>query len=175
MFAPVVSPDGRHVALTWTRHPARGIWTIDAATGTGALLHASSAAALVPIGWSADGRFVYVVEGKSGSFRGPTSFIGESMTRVKILRLAAEGGVAQALVSIPHDEIGSVSMTPDARRFVYPVFSSRSDVWVVDDFDSSSARSRALSVSDAAWRNSARASSSRPSLASSSPRTLGSR
>jgi hypothetical protein len=26
-------------------------------------------------------------------------------------------------------------MTPDGRRFVYPVFSSRSDVWVVDDFD----------------------------------------
>ena len=26
-------------------------------------------------------------------------------------------------------------MTPDGRRFIYPVFSSRSDVWIVDDFD----------------------------------------
>jgi hypothetical protein len=41
----------------------------------------------------------------------------------------------EPVASLPGDEVGSVTMTPDGRRFVYPVFSSRSDVWIVDDFD----------------------------------------
>ena len=45
------------------------------------------------------------------------------------------GGAAQAVVTLPFDEIGSVSMTPDGRRFVCTVYSSSSDVWIVDDFD----------------------------------------
>jgi hypothetical protein len=28
-------------------------------------------------------------------------------------------------------------MTPDGHRFVFTVYSSRSDVWIVDDFDAS--------------------------------------
>jgi hypothetical protein len=38
---------------------------------------------------------------------------------------------------LPFEEIGSVAMTPDGRRFVFTVYSSRSDVWVVDNFDAS--------------------------------------
>ena len=37
--------------------------------------------------------------------------------------------------SHPFEEIGSVAMTPDGRRFVVTVYSSRSDVWVADNFD----------------------------------------
>jgi hypothetical protein len=47
------------------------------------------------------------------------------------------GGEVETVVALPFDEIGSVSATPDGRRFVCTVYSSRSDVWVVDDFDPS--------------------------------------
>jgi hypothetical protein len=36
---------------------------------------------------------------------------------------------------LPFDEVGSIAMFPDGRRFVASVYSSRSDVRVVDDFD----------------------------------------
>jgi len=36
---------------------------------------------------------------------------------------------------LPFEEIGSVAPFPDGRRFVVTVYSSRSDIWVVDDFD----------------------------------------
>jgi hypothetical protein len=57
------------------------------------------------------------------------------MTDARIVRIAVNGGVATTVATIPADEIGSVSLTPDGRLAVYPVFSSRSDVWVADDFD----------------------------------------
>lgn len=60
---------------------------------------------------------------------------------------------------------------PDSRRFVQPPFRGGQAA----TRSSSTARSRALSVSEAARLNSARASSSRPSFASRSPRTVGSR
>jgi hypothetical protein len=67
--------------------------------------------------------------------RGLTSFVGTTMTAAKILRLGARGGAVETVAKVPNDEIGSVTMTRDGRWFVYPVFSSHSDVWVVDDFD----------------------------------------
>jgi hypothetical protein len=48
-----------------------------------------------------------------------------------------KGGEVKTIASLPFEEIGGVSMTPDGRRFVYTVYSSRSDVWVVDNFDGS--------------------------------------
>jgi hypothetical protein len=90
---------------------------------------------MFPLGWSRDGAWVYVAEGYPGSFRGATSYLGETMTNVTITRIAVNGGAVEKVVSVPADEIGSVAMTPDGRFFVYPVFSSRSDVWIVDDFD----------------------------------------
>jgi Tol biopolymer transport system component len=135
MFAPVYSPDARKIAVMWNRPPTRGIWLIDSNDRRETPVYPSTAASIMPIGWSADGAWIYAVEGKSGTFRGATSFVGETTTEARILRIAAIGGAVETVASIPSDEIGSVSMTPDGRRFVYPVFSSRSDVWVVDDFD----------------------------------------
>ena len=57
------------------------------------------------------------------------------MIEARILRVPASGGAPEAVAPIPAGEIGTVTMTPDASRFVYPVFSSRSDIWVVDGFD----------------------------------------
>ncbi len=138
MFAPVYSPDGRKIAVMWNRRPTRGIWIIDANDRSETILYPSTASSISPIGWSRDGEWLYIVEAKNGAFRGATSVVGETMTEAKIVRVAVNGGAVETVATIPSDEIGSVSMTPDGRRFVYPVFSARSDVWVVDNFDSSS-------------------------------------
>ena len=137
MFAPVYSPDSRKVAVMWNRPPTRGVWVIDIDGNDRreALVYPSTAPSARPIGWSADGAWIYVVEGKGGIFRGATSFTGETMTEATILRVASKGGAVATVAALPPEEIGSVTMTPDGRRFVYPVFSSRSDIWVVDDFD----------------------------------------
>jgi Tol biopolymer transport system component len=135
MFAPAYSPQADRIALMWNRPPSRGIWVIDTATRSERLLYSSSARSVRPIGWSRDGAWIHVVEGKFGLFRGATSFVGETMTDARILRIASTDGVVEPVASLPGDEVGSVTMTPDGRRFVYPVFSSRSDVWIVDDFD----------------------------------------
>jgi hypothetical protein len=70
------------------------------------------------------------------------------MTHVKILRVASNGGGVETVASLPGDEIGSVTMTPDSQRVIYPVFSSRSDVWIVDDFDCPSPRADRRSLRD---------------------------
>jgi hypothetical protein len=45
------------------------------------------------------------------------------------------GGQPETILSLPFEEIGSVAMFPDGRRFVASVYSSRSDVWLVENFD----------------------------------------
>jgi hypothetical protein len=60
---------------------------------------------------------------------------GETVTEAKILRVRLNGSQPETIVSLPFEEIGSVTMFPDERRFLCTVYSSRSDVWVVDNFD----------------------------------------
>jgi hypothetical protein len=133
MFAPVPSHDGRRVAVMANRPPDRGIWIIE--RDRERLLYASAATSMLPIGWAADDGSIYVAEGKIGAPRGATSFVGETMTTAAIVRIFADGGRVERVMAIPAEEVGTVGMTPDARHFVYPVFSNASDVWVVDDFD----------------------------------------
>ncbi len=87
------------------------------------------------MGWSADSRSIYVLEGKNSTLRGLTAPLGETLTDARILTVPVDGGQVKTVAAIPFEEIGGVSMTPDGRTFVFPVYSSRSDVWVVDDFD----------------------------------------
>jgi hypothetical protein len=41
------------------------------------------------------------------------------------------------MASLPFEEVGSVAVFPDGRRFVCTVYSSHSDVWIVEHFDPS--------------------------------------
>jgi len=101
------------------------------------LVYATTAASVRPVGWSGDARFIYVLEGKNLNFRGVTAPGGESVTEARILRVPLNGSDVEAVAGLPFEEIGGVAMTPDGRRFVCVVYSSRSDVWVVDNFDPS--------------------------------------
>jgi Tol biopolymer transport system component/DNA-binding winged helix-turn-helix (wHTH) protein len=136
LFSPAYSPDGQRVAVMWNRRPNRGIWTIELADRAATPIYETEAGASWPIGWSADGRHVYVLEGMNAAYRSSVlPFVGETMTHAKILKVPVGGGPVRTVVSLPFDEIGSASMTPDGRRFVVTVYSSSSDVWIVDDFD----------------------------------------
>ena len=135
MSSPVYSPDSRKIAVFWNRPPSRGIWVIDVREHHETLVYKTSAGSSTPIGWSVDGRSIYLVEGKNATGRDRALPRGETTTEMKILMVPVDGGASTTIASLPFKEIGSVSMTPDGRRFVFTVYSSRSDVWVVDNFD----------------------------------------
>jgi hypothetical protein len=44
------------------------------------------------------------------------------------------------VVTLPFEEVGGVSITPDGRTVVCAVYSSRSDVWMVEHFDAAASR-----------------------------------
>jgi Tol biopolymer transport system component len=134
MFSPAYSPDGRSIAVAWNRKPDRGIWVVDAQDGTEKFVHKTGPGTMV-IGWSKDGSAIYAVEGKTAALRGAVLPIGATIADVRILEVPVNGAPIRTVVTLPGAEIGGVAMTPDARRFVYTMYSSRSDVWVADDFD----------------------------------------
>jgi hypothetical protein len=96
-----------------------------------------STAAVIPIGWSPDRHSIYFVEGRSAAYRGLTAALGDTIAGAKIRIVSASGGGAETVATLPFEEIGGVAMSPGGRRFVVTVYSSRSDVWVVDNFDGS--------------------------------------
>jgi Tol biopolymer transport system component len=137
MFAPVYSPDGTKVAVMWNRRPGRGIWVIDTRDHQERLVYNATTTSLTPIAWSTDGTAIFAAEGKAAAARGRTTPLGETVTDVRIVMIPANG-VPKTILALPAAEVGGIAMTPDARKFVYAVYSSRSDVWIVDDFDPAS-------------------------------------
>jgi len=132
------SPDGRKIAVSWNRRPTRGVWLIDAEDSRETLVygaHRQSDTVPFPIGWSPDGKFILAYDGKRAAYRGITASFEETITDAKIFRVPVKGGPPEVLLTLPFDEVGSIAMFPDGRRFVASVYSSRSDVWAVDDFD----------------------------------------
>jgi hypothetical protein len=131
------APDGKKVAVSWNRRHRPGVWLIEAETSGEALVFGvrDSSSAPWPIGWTSDGRFIIGVIGKRAAYRGLTASFEETITEATILRMPTAGGALETLLSLPFEEIGSIAMFADGRRFVVAVYSSRSDVWIVDDFD----------------------------------------
>jgi Tol biopolymer transport system component/DNA-binding winged helix-turn-helix (wHTH) protein len=132
------SPDAKEIAVWWNRRPINGIWLIDTESSRETLVYGPAPpteSMLIPIGWSPDGRDIISIDGKRAAYRGITASFEETLTEARILRLPRNGAGTETLVELPFDEVGSVAMFPDGRRFVVTVYSSQSDVWVVDDFD----------------------------------------
>jgi Tol biopolymer transport system component/DNA-binding winged helix-turn-helix (wHTH) protein len=136
--SPAYAPDGRHVAVSWNRRPLRGVWLLGVEDRQPVMVHGGQARtdAPFPIGWSPDGRFIYAVDGKRAAYRGATVPFEETITEATIVRLPANGGRPETVASLPFEEVGSITMFPDGRRIVCVVYSSRTDIWMVEDFDS---------------------------------------
>jgi Tol biopolymer transport system component/DNA-binding winged helix-turn-helix (wHTH) protein len=131
--SPVANSEGS-IAVYWRRQQ-RGIWVIDPAGRLERLIYATADRAMVyPIGWSAANDFVYVVTGEPGELREMPSRNGGTMKNASILKVPVGGGEPTLVARLPFAEIGVVALTPDTRKLVVPAFSSRSDIWLVDDF-----------------------------------------
>jgi WD40 repeat protein len=143
--APSYSPDAKRMAIWWNRRPGRGIWLFESGDWSHRLLLEVPNPAdppLMPIGWSSDGAAVYVWLGNRGAYRGISVPLELTTANARVVKLPVSGGPPETIVSLPFDEVGSVAAFPDGRRFVASVYSSRSDIWVVDNFDSPSASAR---------------------------------
>jgi Tol biopolymer transport system component/DNA-binding winged helix-turn-helix (wHTH) protein len=132
------SPDGKKIVVGWNREPMRGLWLIDLASGHEAPIEETSP--LLPIGWSNDGTSIYAFDGKRAAHRGLSASFGETVTEAKIVKVPLNGGPPTTVVELPFEEVGGIAMFPDGRRFVCTVYSSRSDVWIVEHFDATADR-----------------------------------
>jgi hypothetical protein len=133
------SPDGANLAVSWNRRPTPGVWRIASDGSRETLIHGGPPAnggLPFPIGWSPDGRDIIAFDGRRAAYRGVTASFEETVTQARILRIPVDGDDPETLVALPFEEVGSIAMFPDGRRFVASVYSSRSDVWIVDNFDS---------------------------------------
>ena len=139
---PEYSPDGRRILVFSSQQPS-GLWILDR-QGLDAIPfraeEPNSTSSPVPLGWSADGRAIYGYAGKRVAARGLSVPFGETITAARIERIPLNGGGPTTIVELPFEEVGGLAMFPDGRRFVVSVYSSRSDVWVVEHFDTAPPR-----------------------------------
>ena len=118
MFWPVVSPDGEQVAVWWNRDP-RGAWVVSL-DGTSQQLVRQG---MVPLGWAADGKSLFVREqGAREIFRVPVS-----------------GGEPTLAAEIPFDEADCLTYDRTAEFLLLcTVQEAVSDAWMIENFDQSS-------------------------------------
>jgi len=125
MFDPKYSSDGEKVAVMWNRRPSRGLWIIPLEDTSKAFFVKENVST---IGWSSDGNWGYVSEEKEGF--------------IKILRIEVESRKEEELVNIEfkleqgNPDSYAICMTPNGKKFVFPVYKIHSDVWIVENFDS---------------------------------------
>ena len=117
VFTPQYSPDGSLVAVYRNRPPNQWLWLV---TPNPYAEKVVTRAALNPIGWSADGQWVYVIQ--SFAHAGAVG------------RVPAAGGEQEVLFTLPGDvRFGSVDRS--GARIVASVSATRSDAFVVENFD----------------------------------------
>ncbi len=116
LFTPRYSPDGNNVAVNWNRPPQGGLWVISLIDNSAALLRAGYG---YPAGWSPDGRSIY-------------AYFGNKM--MSIPAGTAGRGFPHTVFATPGD-IHDASASADGKRFVFSVAETKSDVWLVENFD----------------------------------------
>ena len=118
-FYPSVSPDGESVAVFWNRDQKAGVWAIDIDQGTERLLVEGGYS---PLGWSADGRFLYAGEQEAS----PVSFV----------RIPASGGPAQEWRTIdfgPRRHI--ICQLSSIEELLCVVLETSADIWTAEGIE----------------------------------------
>lgn len=122
IFQPQYSPDGGRVAVHWNRLGVPGLWIITLADESQLLLQKGR---YIPVGWSTRSEAVYALQAEIWD-RVPSG------RRVYEFRL---NGGEPKLIAIFPITVAEVRITRDGRRFVATAEETKSDVWVVDNFD----------------------------------------
>jgi eukaryotic-like serine/threonine-protein kinase len=116
LFSPAYSPDGKKVAVDWARETHAGVWVISLIDGSQTFL---APRACNPAGWTPDGGSIYAY---CGNF-------------VRLIHVGNAAVDAPPIVLTVPEEIAGASVSPDGKSFVYSAAESKSDVWIVDNFD----------------------------------------
>jgi Tol biopolymer transport system component len=121
MFRPKVSPDGKLVALDWNRVPQPGVWVVALGDTTQRLVVARSGRGLVhPVGWSADGKGVYV----------------RRFSPDDIALYPLGGGSPRRTLTLPTPRAEcEVRETSRGIRMACVLPESQSDAWLMEGFD----------------------------------------
>jgi Tol biopolymer transport system component len=126
LFNPIYSPDGMKVAAYWNRGLQRGLWLISLIDNSEILLRRGFSR---PAGWSPDGSSVYAYVPP-----GPNDPNGVGSSVLSIPVGTTGGGDPHTVFSIP-EYISAASVSPDGKKFVFSAMETKSDVWIVDNFD----------------------------------------
>jgi Tol biopolymer transport system component/predicted Ser/Thr protein kinase len=127
--APVVSPDGKKVAVYWNRSGAPGqwspgVWIISLEDQSQRLLvKEDPKTSNIPLCWSADGKSLYYGQRDD-----------EKREMHKVFIVAAASGAPRLYAELPL-KTTDLQMTPDGKRFVCRVSEVESDIWLAENFD----------------------------------------
>ena len=123
-YYPVFSPDRKKVVALWFRFGSNfswtgGLWTISLSDNTETHLTSET---LKAVGWSPDGSMVYATAA-------PNMLRNDSL-----LAFPAAGGDPHTLFTLP-GPITEVDISPDGKKFVCTMSESKSNVWIMENFD----------------------------------------
>ena len=111
------APDGQEVAFSCNCPGGDGIWVVAVRGSSQRLIYNDSETR--PVGWSADGAWVYAL--KPG-------------TR-DLLRIPSRGGAAETHVEIPFERVGEIDITPNSGQIAVAVPVTQADIWLIKNFD----------------------------------------
>ena len=117
MASPEYSPDGKQVAINCNCPGGEGVWVVSLRDSSSKLIHEDSET--LPVGWSADGAWVYALK--------PTT--------KSLMRIPTRGGQAETLFDIPFERVGDIDITPDGTQIVAAVPVTQADIWLIENFD----------------------------------------
>ena len=118
MSRPRYSPDGKKVAVHWSRSSASGLWVISLEDSSQVLLHTGSHYA---VAWSSDGNWVYAW--------------AENPQSPEILMINASSGEVKKFITLPFENTGSIDIYPNGKKIVCTVLETQSDAWLMENFD----------------------------------------
>lgn len=121
---PVFSPDSNKMAVWWNRGKETGIWVVNLEPYSETLLLAGD---LYPFGWSPDGKYVYAIRVGAGES-------GREIVRVPV----AIPNDVSPVATLPDDVVDydGASLSPDGKQIFASVSEEKSDVWLMENFDS---------------------------------------
>jgi serine/threonine protein kinase/Tol biopolymer transport system component len=113
-----VSPNGNQIAVWWNRpgDTEDGMWLLEWPSRESRMLVPGDH---YPAGWSADGQFIYGFE-----------YLGRNVVKV-----SATTGKAQPIGAFPVGALEGCDVSPDAKIVICAVRETKSDAWLVENFD----------------------------------------
>jgi Tol biopolymer transport system component len=123
MTQPVVSPDGKKMAIYWYEDNYWGASLFTLGSLTNSHLHRGA----FPFGWSSDGVSLYAFSWLDG----------REIMQLKV----GDSKKPRSVITMP-GAINAATISPDGRRIIVSVGEEKSDMWLMKNFDPQEARAQ---------------------------------